>query len=105
MKSNRISTARINNTADNQSLNKIVVTGKVKTILVRNNNASPHNMYVGYNEDATDKVTVEPGEFIALSKDDGTFYDQNTITFVFAASDVANRGFVVMETEVETNDC
>lgn len=105
MKINRISSAQIRNTADDQELNKAVIKGKVKTLLIRNNNGSPQNLYVGINEEATDKVTIEPGEFLALSKDDGTFYEGNQITFVFAASDVANKGFLIIETESEIKDC
>lgn len=105
MKTNRISSAQIRNTADDQELNKAVITGKVKTILIRNNNGSPQNLWVGINEEATDKVTIEPGEFLSLSKDDGTFYDGTQLTFVFAASDVANKGFLITETELEEKIC
>ena len=92
MKGNRISAAQIRNTATDQELNKQVITDKVKTLIIRNTNNSPQNLYVGFNEKATDKVIVEPGEVIALSKDDGTFYDGNWLTFIFAGSDNDNKG-------------
>ena len=104
-RTNRIGTAQIQNAAPTeQEKNKSTIRGKVKTILVRNNNASAQNLWVGFNEDATDKVTVEPGEFIALSKDDGSFYEGNTVTFVFAASDPSNKGYLITETEIEIKE-
>jgi len=107
MKTNRISAAQIQNAGpDEQQVNSSSIRGKVKTILVRNNNASAENMWVGFNgEDASDKVTIEPGEFMALSKDDGSFYDGTNITFVFAASNSTNKGYLITETELETKDC
>lgn len=99
----RLSSRQVVNAVADQQVNEVVCGRGVTGILIRNTSGSPQNMWVGFNEDASSKIIVEPGESIRMAKDEGPDYEGNIIRIVFAATDSDNRGYVVLETRTTEN--
>ena len=80
-----------------------VLSGRVKTIVIKNLN-SPQPMWVGFNTDANSNVQINAGDGLVLSLDDGTYFDGNTVYTAFAQPNAGNYGFMITVRETD-EDC
>jgi hypothetical protein len=100
-KKNRISAVQISS----NSTAEITLEGKVKTVLIKNSGTSANALNVGFNENASDKISLPAGEGLALSLDDGTVFDGNRVYAAFAAANPNNTGFMILVYELEEEIC
>jgi hypothetical protein len=88
------------------NLPQLTVSGKVINIVIRNSNTSGQPLYVGINEDASSKISLDPGESLALNvAKDGAYYDGFELRFKYAATDPNNNGFCILEQETNKEVC
>lgn len=85
--------------------NEIQLSGKVTKVIIRNGAGSAQDLWVGINETANSKITLQASDSLALEAREGLYYNGNVLRFTFASADPSNAGVVIIETETNEEVC